>query len=310
VIDDGSTDRSREIIESFGTRIRAVFKENEGQSSVYNMGLELAETEYVLFLDSDDVLYENAVSRVLGVFDDGDCVKVQFRLDVVGPEGARTGAYVPSATPPRDCSKMLRKGWLYPSPPASGNAYRVSALKKVFPIPMSKERRRAADFFAIYGVAMVGLIDSIDESLGGYRVHRQVGAEERSKAPRARLMIGNCEEASEVERAFPKRWETLREMVKTRLGEDLPPHVIDFSYEKTRFSATLYEAPIGLRWRWFIFDSRRYFHSLIGNPFWGTGKKLGVVALTMMCLFPSRRVSGFAIRYIANPLTRRAQAGR
>ncbi len=41
VIDDGSTDQSRAIIESYGDRITAVFKENEGQASAYNQGLAL-----------------------------------------------------------------------------------------------------------------------------------------------------------------------------------------------------------------------------------------------------------------------------
>ncbi|HXZ08119.1 MAG TPA: glycosyltransferase family 2 protein, partial [Paraburkholderia sp.] len=260
VIDDGSTDRSREIIESYGDRITAVFKQNGGQATAYNLGLELADTEYLLFLDSDDVLYEGAITNVLRAFESGDYVKVQFRLDVIGPDGARTRAYVPNSKPPSDCTQLIRKGWLYPSPPASGNAYRVSALRKILPIPVSEERRIAADFFAIYGVSLLGPIFAIETAQGGYRIHRSTVTND-GKAPQVGLSIANCQDLSVVIDSSPKRWEALRELVKERLGEDLPPHTVDFSYEKARLCARVYEAPIASRWHWLVFDSGRYFHS-------------------------------------------------
>jgi glycosyltransferase involved in cell wall biosynthesis len=309
VIDDGSTDGCRPIIESYGDRITAVFKENEGQASSYNRGLALAETEYITFLDSDDILYDGCIARVLEAFESGDYVKVQFRLDVIAQDGQHTGAHVPNSAPPVDCAALLRKGWLYPSPPASGNVYRVSALRKVLPIPVSNERRIAADFFAIYGVAMTGPICSIDTPLGGYRVHRPARLADGS-VPQAGLSIANCQDIDEVVRAFPQRWAALRELIKDRLGEDLPAQAVDFSYEKARLCAQMYEAPIAQRWHWFAFESGRYFRSVFSNPFWGAGKKLGAVAVTAMCLVPSRRVSDYAIRYIANPLARQAPPAR
>lgn len=310
VIDDGSSDRSRDIIASYGDRVTPVFKENQGQSSVYNLGLELVETEFVLFLDSDDILYPNAVPEILRAFESGDYVKVQFRLDVVGERGERTGVYVPHSTPPRDCGQLLRRGWLYPSPPASGNAYRVSALRSVFPIPMSKQHRKAADFFAIYGIALTGAICALDTVLGGYRVHRKAVDKRSETIGQAGLSLGNCESVSEVEYSFPWRWETLREMIRTRLGEYLPPHFIDFSYEKNRLCVRLYEAPTLERWRWLMFESNRYFVSLVCNPYWGAGKKIGALGLTLMCLIPSRQLNHFVLRYISNPASRNTHAAR
>lgn len=40
VVDDGSTDNSREIISQYGDRIRPVLKENGGQGSAFNAGFE------------------------------------------------------------------------------------------------------------------------------------------------------------------------------------------------------------------------------------------------------------------------------
>lgn len=309
VIDDGSTDDSRAIIESFRDAVTPVFKDNQGQSSVYNLGLSLVQTEYVLFLDSDDILYPDAIGEVLRAFESGDYAKVQFRLDVIGEDGMRTGVRVPHSTPPRDCAALLRRGWLYPSPPASGNAYRVSALRSVFPIPMSKHHRKAADFFAIYGIALTGAICALDSALGGYRVHRKAEDKRGDSVGQAGLSLGNCEDVSEVERSFPWRWETLRHMIRTRLGEDLPAQFIDFSYEKNRLCVRLYDAPTVERWRWMMFDSHRYFASLVRNPYWSVSKKAGALGLTLMCLAPSRQINHFALRYISNPASRIAAHG-
>jgi glycosyltransferase involved in cell wall biosynthesis len=60
VVDDGSTDGSRAVIERYGDRVRALFKPNAGQGSVYNAGFRMAQGELVLFLDSDDVLLPTA----------------------------------------------------------------------------------------------------------------------------------------------------------------------------------------------------------------------------------------------------------
>jgi len=56
VIDDGSTDHSRSVIESYGERIVALFQEQAGQRAATNVALERAAGEVILFLDADDVL--------------------------------------------------------------------------------------------------------------------------------------------------------------------------------------------------------------------------------------------------------------
>lgn len=64
LVDDGSTDSSGEICDIYSkrdSRIRVIHKTNGGQSSARNVGLNVADGEYVLFVDSDDYITENAV---------------------------------------------------------------------------------------------------------------------------------------------------------------------------------------------------------------------------------------------------------
>jgi glycosyltransferase involved in cell wall biosynthesis len=65
VIDDGSSDQSREVIASFGDRVRHEFTANRGGAAARNRGLALSEGEWVQFLDADDLLMSDCIERKL-----------------------------------------------------------------------------------------------------------------------------------------------------------------------------------------------------------------------------------------------------
>lgn len=54
VIDDGSTDGTKAMVEGFGERIRYIYQKNKGVSGARNRGIREARGEYLAFLDSDD----------------------------------------------------------------------------------------------------------------------------------------------------------------------------------------------------------------------------------------------------------------
>lgn len=57
VVDDGSTDQTREIVSRFGDpRILYHYKPNGGLGAARNTGLELVDTEFIYFMDADDIL--------------------------------------------------------------------------------------------------------------------------------------------------------------------------------------------------------------------------------------------------------------
>ncbi len=63
-IDDGSTDKTADVIKSFAEkddRVIYVYKENGGVSSARNLGLDMFKGDYVMFVDGDDYLHPQAV---------------------------------------------------------------------------------------------------------------------------------------------------------------------------------------------------------------------------------------------------------
>ena len=80
VVNDGSPDNSQEIIdkyvEKYPDKVKSFIKENGGQGSARNLGLEKAKGEYISFVDSDDWLDEFALEKMYNKAkeDDSDIV--------------------------------------------------------------------------------------------------------------------------------------------------------------------------------------------------------------------------------------------
>ena len=70
-INDGSTDSSLEILQKYAekdNRIKVVNQENKGSGATRNVGLEIAQGEFISFIDSDDFvdknLYKNCIEKI------------------------------------------------------------------------------------------------------------------------------------------------------------------------------------------------------------------------------------------------------
>ena len=65
VVDDGSTDKTSEVAKSYGDRIRYIRKENGGKPAAVNLALSLAQSDYVIIADDDDIMYPSALAHLL-----------------------------------------------------------------------------------------------------------------------------------------------------------------------------------------------------------------------------------------------------
>jgi glycosyltransferase involved in cell wall biosynthesis len=65
VIDDGSEDNTRKIVESYGKMVHYAYQENKGVSAARNRGVAEANTEWIAFLDSDDYWLPHHLSNIV-----------------------------------------------------------------------------------------------------------------------------------------------------------------------------------------------------------------------------------------------------
>src|SRR5271163_2038849 len=68
VLDDGSTDRTAEIVRKFEPRVRLIRKANGGQASAFNVAIPEAKAGVVAFLDGDDWWTRRKVKTVMEAF--------------------------------------------------------------------------------------------------------------------------------------------------------------------------------------------------------------------------------------------------
>ena len=67
IINDGSTDKSEEIIRSYLDKyenITYIYQQNKGVSEARNLGLKNATGDYVLFVDSDDYIHKSMIEKM------------------------------------------------------------------------------------------------------------------------------------------------------------------------------------------------------------------------------------------------------
>lgn len=80
VVDDGSTDDTREVARTFGERIRYRFQPNQGPAAAKNRGIVLGSGEYVAFLDGDDRWRPGKLRRQVEAFGKDPRVGVVYGL--------------------------------------------------------------------------------------------------------------------------------------------------------------------------------------------------------------------------------------
>lgn len=233
VVDDGSTDDSRQILASYGNRIIPVFKPNGGQASALNAGFAASKGEIVCLLDSDDVWLPNKVDVVVRAAEANDKAMFIYHAYQRTDSNLRPfGKVLPLSFLEGDIStKIRRSGGCWPFPPTSALGFRRSILSTVMPIPESLFRT-CADACLAYSLPLIAPVAAIRQPLCLYRIHGSNGYASSQRSQHDAIQA----DLLRVER-YQRNIEGANELL-ARIGKKdslrLKDHV---SYAKARYTA-------------------------------------------------------------------------
>jgi len=174
VVDDGSTDNSREILAQYKSQVISVFKSNGGQSSAFNAGFAAASGEILFFLDSDDFYVKDKVSQIVKIYDDnadiGWCFHTLQLIDL--------STNSPLGKSRENCSRLCdfranaRRGKVaFYAPATSGLSVRRSLLNRILPMEESEWTRVCADRYVSTAALSLSPGYYLDRTLAYQGVH-------------------------------------------------------------------------------------------------------------------------------------------
>jgi glycosyltransferase involved in cell wall biosynthesis len=170
VVDDGSTDGSRDVIASYGREVVALLQENRGQAGAVNAGFEVSRGEIVCLLDADDLFHEDKVARVVQAYR-GHASVVHHRMQALSPDGSPIGRPAPRTAISGEIGDRVRRagGW-WPHPLTSGLSFPRWYLAQVMPIPVVSPRL-FADTYLAAPAPFFGPVIGLPAVLAHNRVH-------------------------------------------------------------------------------------------------------------------------------------------
>lgn len=180
VVDDGSTDNSRDIIASYSDQVVGVLKDNGGQPSAMNAGFAVSQGDIVALLDSDDWFEPNKVEEVVEIFIKNPDISWCFHPLTRIRQGDNEPVVAPRVFPSLkqdisqkcDFRRRLKRGYLnFYAPPTSGLCFTRAALDKVFPLP--EKLGNAVDRYLVYASMLVGEGYFLNKPLTIQLIHSQ-----------------------------------------------------------------------------------------------------------------------------------------
>lgn len=90
VVDDGSTDQTREVVRRYGDQIRYIQQDNAGPSKARNNGIRATDSELIAFLDSDDVWLPGKIQEQIDLLEERPDLSLVFCDAELVDEGGRS----------------------------------------------------------------------------------------------------------------------------------------------------------------------------------------------------------------------------
>ena len=275
VVDDGSRDRTPEIVQKFEPRLRLIRKPNGGQPSAFNLGISQARGRIVAFLDGDDWWAPNKLREVVDVLENNPGIgAVGHGYCEVDRDGKRLWRVTPNVTCRIKVSDVATARTFEAVRSLMGTsklAVRKELLDRILPIP--EEHTYTADAFIFILASVMTEVIVLDQVLCNYRVYSEKQWEKRDPG-----RIRRRQRVQMVETLYPRL---------AALG--IPREVHEALIEPFRQELESFELARqgGNPWRTFQAE-RAAYHSMYSNPTIGY-KLFKALVLGITLVLPPRR---------------------
>jgi glycosyltransferase involved in cell wall biosynthesis len=222
VVDDGSTDASRQVLAGYAERIVTVLQPNRGQAAAINAGVRAARGEILLFLDADDWILPGRLAAVDAAFAARpEAVLVYHRLQPARSDGSPLMKPIPRTLSAGDLApRMTRSAGWWDFPLTSALAVRRSAWDAAGPIP--EEFRISADAWIVGIIPFLGPVVALPAALGVYRIHQNAWFRSAEDAATLRKRMAHWKATVDV----TNRWLVAHERPeRLRLADHHPYHL-------------------------------------------------------------------------------------
>lgn len=118
IVDDGSTDDTREVSAKFeDKRIQYIYQNNQGLSAARNTGIRASASENIALLDADDIWHVNYLKKMIDALKDhSDAIAFYCGFIYIDPDGKQIGMPQLRVVPTNQFPKViLKQNWLVPS---------------------------------------------------------------------------------------------------------------------------------------------------------------------------------------------------
>ncbi len=247
VVDDGSTDRTPELVRRFAPRVRLLRKSNGGQASAFNAGLPELKGEIVALLDGDDWWTQDKLGIVLETFvNNPEVGMVGHGCQITDQDGNVTRVVRPDRTYRlglRDVESARLFGRLKGFFGTSRVAYRRSVLDRILPVP-EELVFEADEYLWSVGAALADFI-ALKQSLFYYRMHDSncfMDSKDSDAAAARRYRVMSC-----LWREVPLRLASL----------GIPSEIADAALFSLKLEVEMLRLRVEGGWSWEMFRAER-----------------------------------------------------
>jgi len=277
VVDDGSTDRTAEIVRRFAPQVRLVTKKNGGQASAFNAGIPECRGEVIVFLDGDDWWAPGKLRRMAKVFSEDPALGMIGHAFIESFEDGARKTISPSErvrlqVKNVSAARLFRLSRCYFG--TSRLALRADVARKILPVPEALVFE--ADEYLFTMAAALDPFVLLPDALTHYRVHAGslflgAGASEAGERRKARVI---AELAHALRNSLP--------------GTGAPQDAVDAMLEIVEAEAAQLRLKLDGGWPWETFQTERTIYRVQHSDASAKSKIFRTLSMVPALVLPPR----------------------